>query len=66
MDLSEIKKEIEALDGPSQREMIGFLLSLQMRRDPEWRAELTRRLADRDPENWITLDDAEERLSRVG
>ena len=39
MDLSEIKKEIEALDVPSQREMIGFLLSLQMRRDPEWREQ---------------------------
>lgn len=41
------------------RRLQAFILSLGQRRDPKWRAELTRKIDDCTPGRWMSLDEAE-------
>ena len=59
MQLDELQREAERLSPEERRKLIGFLVSIDIRRD---RAELGRRLDDLDPQSWINLKDAERRL----
>lgn len=61
MKIVELEKEIEGLNPRQQKRLMGFLLSLQVRRDRDYRKELTRRLDETDPAKWTPLQDLEER-----
>jgi hypothetical protein len=63
MQLDELRREAERLSPEERRKLIGFLVSIDIRRD---RAELGRRLDDPDPQSWINLKDAERRLKSDG
>jgi len=63
MKLDELQREAERLTAEERRKLIGFLVSIDIRKD---RAELTRRLSDKSPEGWITLKEAERRLKSDG
>jgi hypothetical protein len=56
MKLDELQREAERLTAEERRKLIGFLVSINIRKD---RAELTRRLSDQSPEGWISLKEAE-------
>lgn len=62
MTVMDLKKEIAALKPPAQDELAAFIVHLKHERDSEHSKELDRRLDDRNPENWIRLEDAEEAL----
>ena len=66
MELQELQREAERLNPEEQRKLIGFLVALDLRRDEGFRDELQRRLDDRDPNGWMTLDEAERRLKSDG
>ena len=66
MKLDELQREAERLSAEDQRKLIGFLVAIDLRRDEGYRSELTRRLDDKDPQSWITLQDAERRLKQDG
>ena len=63
MQLDELQREAERLTPEERRKLIGFLVSIDIRRD---RAEFRRRLDDHAPEAWITLTEAERRLKSDG
>ncbi len=63
MKLDELQREAERLSPAERRKLIGFLVSIDIRKD---RAELTRRLSDQSPEGWISLKEAERRLKSDG
>jgi hypothetical protein len=63
MKLDELQREAERLTADERRKLIGFLVSIDIRRD---RAELTRRLNDQSSEGWISLKEAERRLKSDG
>ena len=66
MKLDELQREAERLSAEDQRKLIGFLVAIDLRRDESYRSELARRLDDKDPHSWMTLQDAERRLKNDG
>jgi len=63
MKLDELQREAERPSPEERRKLIGFLVSIDVRKD---RAELTRRLSDQSAEGWISLKEAERRLKSDG
>ncbi len=64
MTLLEVEKEADRLTDEEQRRLISHLISRRVQRNVAYKQELARRLADKDPSKWISLDDAERRLSQ--
>ena len=62
MNLAEIEKEVAALTVEEQRKLLGYLVQLRNRRDPEYRQELAERMSDKDPGHWLTIGEMEKRL----
>ena len=63
MQLDELRREAEGLTPEERRKLIGFLVSIDIRRD---RLELGRRLDDQDPQSWVSLKEAEHRVKSDG
>jgi len=63
MQLDKLQREAERLTPEERRKLIGFLVSIDIRRD---RMELSRRLDDQDSQSWINLKEAERRLKTDG
>ena len=63
MQLDELQREAELLTPEERRKLIGFLVSIDIRRD---RAEFRRQLEDQGSEAWISLQEAERRLKSDG
>jgi hypothetical protein len=63
MKLDELQREAERLTPEERRKLIGFLVSIDIRRD---RAELTQRLSDQSSGGWISLTEAQRRLKSDG
>jgi hypothetical protein len=59
MSLAEIKNEIAALSPDEQEELRRFLIIERMRNDPEWKAELDRRIDEVRAGNYYTKEDLE-------
>lgn len=55
--------EAAGLDAESQRKLIGFLVSLRGERSPEHRTKMARQIDDKDPKNWLTLDELDAKLA---
>jgi hypothetical protein len=66
MKLDELQLEAEPFAPGDPRKLMSFLVALDVRTDEQYRSELTRRLDDRSPERWISLQDAEKRLKGDG
>ncbi len=66
MKLDDLQREAERLSPEEQRKLIGFLVTMDIRRDEEYRAELRRRLDDQDAQGWMSLSEAERRLKSDG
>jgi hypothetical protein len=62
VSLIEIKHEVEKLKPEDRRHLIAYLVSLEGIQDSSLRAELTRKIDDRNPEHWISLEEARARL----
>jgi len=66
MKLDELQREAERLSFDEQRKLIGFLVAMEIRRDEDYREELSRRLDDGTSDAWIRLGEAEGQLKRDG
>ncbi len=62
MSLADIQREAEGLPADQQRALIARLVALNVRRDEQEWAEIQRRMNDRDPHSWVSLDKARELL----
>ena len=63
MSLEALKREAAALPPEERRHLMGFLVMLNM--TDEERAELRRKMDDKDPSRWVTLEEAKERLAKI-
>ena len=62
MSLADLKHEMEQLTPAERRHLTAHLVALERRADPKFRAELTRKIDDKTPERWLTVEEAEARL----
>jgi hypothetical protein len=56
MDLNVVEKEVATWSPENQDRLAAYLTILRLERSSDHAKELTRRLADRDPANWVGLD----------
>lgn len=63
MSKAEIKREMSALTLEDQNELAAYLLHLRLERDPVWRTDMTRRVDDQTPAQWVSLADWKKELS---
>lgn len=64
MSMAELMREVAALPQKRQNEMAAFLLHLRLQQDPAWRTEMARRIDDKNPKNWVRLEDLEKSLGK--
>ena len=64
--MAELMREIAALPSERQNELAAFLLHLRLQQDPGWKAEMARRIDDKDPANMVTLEDWKKELAADG
>ena len=62
MDLTEIQEAVTKLTDVQQRKLASFLTKLRLEQNPSIVDELSQRLDDKDPANWISLADAKHSL----
>ncbi len=63
MSMAELMRVVAGLPVEQQKELSAFLLHLRLQQDQEWRAEMARRIDDRDPSHWVTLEDWQKELA---
>jgi len=61
MSLDELKAEIAALSPEQQRQLAAYLVHLRHEQNAETQAELARRIDDRTPGNWLSLNELKEK-----
>ena len=66
MSVQEIKEKLAILPRKEQDEVVAFLFHLRHAGDPDYKDDLSRRLADRDPSHWLSPDDFEHALDKQG
>jgi hypothetical protein len=62
MSIAELKSEIDRLSPEEIQHLKTYLAVRQDMLDPEFRKRMARKIDDKNPDNWITLEDAEKRL----
>lgn len=62
MSIAVIKEEIAHMSPEERRHLAAYIVSLNSNLDPEFRRELARKIDDKSPERWVTLEEAERRL----
>jgi hypothetical protein len=60
MTLEQIKEEIAVMPEEDLDHLVAYLVHLRRLRDPLSTQELTRKIDDRDPAHWISLDQLKE------
>ena len=61
VSLENIKTEIASMPQDHQDQLAAYLVHLRHQRDPKIPAEIRNRIEDKDPANWLSLDDLKER-----
>ena len=56
MDLKVVEREVASWSPEDQDHLAAYLTVLRLKRSPDHAQELTRRLEDRDPASWVSLD----------
>ena len=62
MSIAELKTEVDRLTDEEREELRAYLRMKYHPLDPETRRKLTEKINDKNPANWITLEEAEKRL----
>ena len=59
MTFTEIQSEVDTLSSEDQDRLAAYLALRQNERDQEWCDKISQRLNDRNPSNWVSLDELE-------
>jgi hypothetical protein len=62
MSIAELKSEIDRLSPEEMQQLKAYLAVRQDMLDPEFRKKLGQKIDDKNPGNWISLDEAEKKL----
>jgi hypothetical protein len=65
MSMADLMREVAGLEPERQNELASYLLHLRLERDPEWRSELTKRIDDKNPNNWVSLEDWKKEIAQA-
>lgn len=65
MTLSQLEQEALKLPGEDLRKLIARLVAVNLRRDEASWSEINRRLDDKKPDSWVSLDAARSELLRA-
>lgn len=63
MSIQEIHAEVEALPMDERRRLAALLVSLRHKDLADYRARMAAKIDDDSPENWVTLEEMDQRLS---
>ena len=63
MGIDEICAEVEALPVDERRRLAALLVSLRHKDLADYRARMARKIDDESPENWVTLEEMDRRLT---
>ena len=63
MSLDQLKERVLELTAQERRQLMAFMVALETEQDAQFRSELARKIDDRNPANWVELDELEKRLS---
>ena len=63
MSVDAILQELPQLNSVDLRRVRDLLNSIEDQRDAEYMKEMARRIDDKDPSHWVTLEELEKRLS---
>lgn len=59
MSIEELMSKIEALSAEERKRLAVFLTSLRHKELAEYRNRMAQKIDDKNPENWISLEDLE-------
>jgi hypothetical protein len=62
MSVQDLKTALTALSETERAEVSAFLFHLRHASDPDYQAAAQRRMDDKNPSHWLTLDELESRL----
>jgi hypothetical protein len=62
MSIAELKSEVDRLSAEERLELTTYLVTRDRLLNPDFVGELTRKIDDREPAHWVSLEDAEKRL----
>jgi len=60
--LAEVMRDAAELPPDAQNSLAGFLTKLRLRHDDAWRKEMAGLIDDRNPANWVTVEEFERQL----
>ena len=63
MSMAELMRAVADLEPKQQDELAAFLMHLRLQHDARWRKEMTRRIDDKQPDNWVSLHDWKKEIS---
>ncbi len=63
MSIAELKSEVDRLSPEERRQLTAYLVTRDRMLDPDFRRELTRKIDNKTPDNWVLLEEAEKRLA---
>lgn len=62
MSIQQIKSEIEALPVAERKRLAAFLVSLRHQELADYQTGMARKIDDKNPGNWATLEELDQRL----
>jgi hypothetical protein len=62
VSIAELKAEVDRLSPEEREHLAAYLKIRKQMQDKEFVKELSRKIDDKNPANWITLEEAEKRL----
>ena len=63
MSLAQLKDQAAHLPFKEQRELIAFLISIRTEQDENFKTTLAAKIDDKNPANWVDLDDLTKRFT---
>jgi hypothetical protein len=63
MSVQEIRAKVEAMPADERRRLAALLVSLRHKDLADYRARMAQKIDDDSPENWVTLEEMDYRLT---
>ena len=63
MSVEELERELTSLGDAERHRIMAYLVALEDQKRPAYRAEMARKIDDKDPSHWLTLEEFEKRLA---
>ncbi len=63
MNVEELEREVEGLNDAERRRLMAHLVAIEDRKRPAYRAEMARKIDDKDPSHWLTLEEFDRLLA---